>query len=1030
MPSRWLPRQIGMAILSLAAPAAFENVLRADDGEAARLFRERVSPILERHCLSCHGGSKPKGGLSLETTANLLKGGESGDSVVPGQADDSLLVEYISGSQPEMPKGRPPLSAEEVASVRAWIESGAVWPDGLALEDKHVIDTHWWSLEPVVRHEVPVVESPWPKTPIDSFIYRKLAEQNLAPSPEADRRTLIRRLSFDLVGLPPTPAEVAALVADPDPQAYERLVDKLLESPQYGERWARHWLDVVHYGDTHGFDKDKLRPNAWPYRDYVIRAFNADKPYARFVEEQLAGDVLYGDTVDGIVALGFIAAGPFDWVGHIEVPESKMEGRASRNLDRDDMVRTAMETFASVTVGCARCHNHKFDPISQEDYYSLQAVFAAVDRAERPFDADPAVAARRTLLVRRGVELAGQVDELQREVAAAGGEELAAIDRALAELAAQGPAAERPEFGYHSLIEPRSEVTKWVQVDLGRSLSIDRIVYVACHDDFNGIGAGFGFPPRFKIEISDDADFAGDVAVVVDRTAADVPNPGVAPQSVDVGPKAARYVRVTATKLALRQNDYIFALGELAVLTPDGANVARGANVVSLDSIEAPVRWSTKNLVDGYYRGLGQASPADVARLQARRDAVAEMRVSAELRQRLAGAQAAFDHAQAELAAVPPPAKVFAAATHFPAEGGHVPSDGRPRQIAVLHRGDVKSPRQIVTPGALSCIRALPARFEEAASGDEGQRRAALAHWLAHRDNPLAWRSIVNRVWHYHFGRGIVDSPNDFGRMGSPPAHPELLDWLAAWFRDDAGGSMKKLHRLIVTSAAYRQSSVLDSAERGTGSAERNARAEVADARSALRAPRSALAIDADNRLLWRMNRRRLEAEALRDAVLATAGKLDPAMGGPGFFAFGFKDDHSPHYLYEDHDPDDPRSWRRSVYRFIVRSVPDPFLETLDCADPSQLVERRNETLTALQALALLNNRFMLRMSEHFAARVEAQAGAEATWQAKIDVAFQLAFQRGPSEAEIAALSDLAAQQGLASVCRVLFNANEYLFVD
>jgi hypothetical protein len=285
--------------------------------------------IVERRCVSCHSAAEKKGGLSLVTAKEILAGGDSGAVVVPGKPAESLLLHYITGEKPEMPKSGPPLTAEEVAAIRDWIAGGAKLPDDLVLQDRGGPDTNWWSLLPLVRPPVPRIEYPKSKVqnPIDAFIVAKLVEKGLPQSPAADRRTLIRRLYFDLLGLPPKPEEVEAFVADNDQRAYEKLVDRLLESQHYGERWARHWLDVVHYGETHGYDKDQPRPNAWPYRDYVIRALNNDKPYSRFIEEQLAGDVLYPETVDGIEALGFIAAGPWDLIGHAEVPETKIDGK-------------------------------------------------------------------------------------------------------------------------------------------------------------------------------------------------------------------------------------------------------------------------------------------------------------------------------------------------------------------------------------------------------------------------------------------------------------------------------------------------------------------------------------------------------------------------------------------------------------------------------------------------------------------------------------------------------------------------------
>ena len=709
------------------------GLARADEA----FFRDSIAPLLEAHCLSCHYGPEPKGGLSLETAERLLIGGDSGSAVVPGKPDESLLLEAISGDEPAMPQDGKPLSAPEVAAIADWIAAGASWPEGVTLVDRKAYDLDWWSLQPLVQPPVPEPRSDWIRTPIDSFILAALREHGLEPSPQADRRTLIRRLYFDLVGLPPAPEEVEAFIADGDPQAYEQLVDRLLASPHYGERWGRHWLDVARYGDTHGYDKDKVRPNAWPYRDYVIRAFNQDKPYGRFVEEQVAGDVLYPDSDDGVVATGFIVAGPFDFVGQIEVAEGTLAKAITRNLDRDDMVAATLGTFNSMTAQCARCHNHKFDPISQEDYYSLQAVFAGVDRADRPYGGSDPATQRRT----------------------------------------------------------------------------------------------------------------------------------------------------------------------------------------------------------------------------------------------------------------------FAAANDFPPQGTFTPTHGVPRPIYLLNRGNEADPGAQVGPGACGYLPELGSRFDLAANAGEGARRAALARWLVDQRNPLTWRSIVNRVWQYHFGRGIVDSPNDFGRMGGLPTHPELLDWLAAGFRDGQQ-SIKQLHRLICMSAVYRQSSA------GNPKFDQ---------------------LDGGNQYLWRMNRRKLEAEAVRDAVLSIAGKLNPTPGGPGFRAFGFRDDESPHYDYEQYDPDDPQTHRRSVYRLIVRSVPDPLMTALDCADSSAAVAKRTETLTPLQSLAMLNNKFMVRMAEHMAQRIEA-LGANPAQQ--LTAAWRLAFARAPEPDELSALVAYADRHGLPSACRLIFNANEFVFID
>ncbi|MFZ4986115.1 MAG: DUF1553 domain-containing protein [Blastocatellia bacterium] len=790
-------------------------------------FAREIRPILAARCLGCHNGSRQSGGLRLDRRESARRD----PIIVPGRSAESRLYQRIAAVGDEvMPPMGERLTAEQMGLIRGWIDAGAEWPEEVVegpAEQLH------WARRPIVSPPVPSTGVGTGKHPIDAFIVERLNRAGLKMSPEADRRTLIRRLSFDLTGLPPAPERVASFVADRDPQSYEKLVDELLASPRYGERWARHWLDVVHYGDTHGYDKDKPRPNAWPYRDYVIEALNNDKPYARFVEEQLAGDLLSPGTRDGYRALGFIAAGPWDFIGHAELPESKIDGKIARHLDRDDMVANTIGTFTSVTVHCAQCHNHKFDPIPQADYYALQSVFAALDRADlKYFPGDEVKTRRINELEGRQRILAEQKRVIEREAAKAAGEPLRQLDGRIAGL------------------------------------------------------------------------------------------PKDAPDMVELRPEREALVRA--------------AMSEEKRLELDRASVTL----------------------------------AEIAR---------------------------------ELEGMPGPEVVYAgivwrgAGANFVGTGGN---SGRPRTIHILARGQVTAPGKVAEPGALSMLDFQPARFGIAPDAPEGTRRVALARWITHRDNPLTWRSIVNRVWQYHFGSGIVATPNDFGLNGAKPTHPELLDWLAVWFRD-GGGSLKQLHRLIVTSAAYRQSS---NGSQGRG-------------------------VDDGNTLLWRQNRRKLEAEAIRDAILAVSGTLDLRMGGPGWQDFVIeRPEHSPHYEYGLADPEEKGTWRRSVYRFIVRSQTQPWMTALDCADPSMRVDRRNESLSPLQALTMLNNGLMISQARHLAARLEREQPGGLEQQ--IDRAFALAFGRTASKNERAALVAFAARHGLPNLSRAIFNLNEFAFVD
>jgi hypothetical protein len=861
--------------------------------------------------------------------------------------------------------------------------------------------THWSFLP---------LKSPAPPrpadNPIDAFIIERLEQAGLALSPQADRRSLLRRLHYDLLGLPPTLQEVSDFERDNSPDALDRRVRELLARPQYGERWARHWLDVVHYGESHGYDKDKPRPNAWPYRDYVIGAFNADKPYARFVAEQIAGDVLYPGSVDGITALGFIAAGPWDYIGHAEVPETKTDGKIARHLDRDDMVSNTLNTFLSLTVHCAQCHDHKFDPVSQADYYRLQAVFAAVDRTEVDYYTDPALMQTHAKAARQRQQLQAQIASIEADLKKKAGADYTQLSRLIDAPSGNNPNA-KPDYGYHSQLTNDATETKWVQVDLGQSQPILRVVIRPCHDDFGGIGSGFGFPLRFKIEASDDPEFKTAVSLLWRRHDAtfmnDFPNPGLKAFETGSAPDdgiKARFVRVTATKLAERRRDHMLALSELEVYAvKDGPNLALARPVSAKDSIEAPPRWRRSNLTDGLFPQA--ADGTDKRQLIVRRDALLLAQANSATRKRLTDLRAQRD----ALPRLPAAQKVYAAAVHHGSGSfrGTGPDGGKPRPIHLLRRGDVKQPAQEMQPGSPAQIsKLLDANFPQVPMEQEGARRAALAQWLTQSNNALLWRSIVNRVWQYHFGRGIVETPNDFGRMGAAPSHPELLDWLACWFRDEAKGSLKALHRLILSSQTWQQRS---------------------NAPAALQ--QMAAAKDANNALLWRQNRRRLEAEAIRDSILLSAGKLDLRMGGPSFQDFVIeKPEHSPHYQYHLADPDNPALHRRSVYRFLVRSQQQPWMSSLDCADPSVLVDRRNQTITPLQALAQLNNPLCLAMAEHFAKRLPA------SHEMALREAFHVALQREPTAAERASLLPYLQQHGAANTCRLLLNLNEFVFVD
>ena len=962
-------------------------------------FRERIAPLLERRCLGCHNDHHREGDFSLQSAQAAFSNGH----IVPGDVNSSHLLDLINTEKEtaSMPKDADPLSAEEFQLIRDWIREGASWPSNVKLEAAKVNDFDWWSYQALKSPAVPQTDDPWAKTTIDRFILSKLLEKGLSYSPPADRRTLIRRLTYDLIGLPPTPDEVAAFIEDTDPNAYENLVDRLLDSERYGEHWARHWLDIAKYADSCGYDKDKLRPNAWPYRDYVIRSLNTDKPYTRFVQEQIAGDVLFPDEPDGVVGLGFLAAGPWDFIGHVEVSETKSDGKVARNLDRDDMVSQVFNTFCSLTVQCARCHNHKFDPITQEQYYGLQSVFAAVDRANRMFDEDPANSKRRRELMRQLHVLKADRDTLENDIAIEGGKNLADARNKVGELEKHLTTSRPNEYGYHSQIEVTDNVEKWIEVVLPTESEVSRIVLHPSSDDFNGIGDGFGFPIRFKIET---IEREGKRTLIYESTS-DLASPGNGEISFDLEERNVHRVRVTATKLAPRANDYIFALAELEVFSGD-KNVSLNATVQASDSIEAPSRWSKRNIIDGKWPHLDNAEAVSkFSTAQTHRDELYIELTKKPLRgatitrrEQLLFYETQIKKIEEELRTLPLQKAVYAAATDFPPEGNFRPTGGKPREVYVLNRGEVNMPGPLATPGVLPLSEY--SQWQLSSEIHESERRKQLAAWITSPENPLVWRSIVNRVWQYHFGEGIVATPNDFGRMGEIPTHPELLDWLAANFRD-GNQSLKKLHRQIVTSSVYQQSADNDS---------------------------SNASIDGGNQFLWRANRRRLSAEEIRDSILCVSGTINLEMGGPGYYLFALeKTDHSPHFEYHKFDPGDRTSHRRSIYQFIARSQPNPFMTTLDCADSSQSTPRRNETLTSLQALALLNNRFNTVMAEKFADRL-AKECLDA--DDRVQKAISLILQRSPTEVELKELADYARSHGLPNLCRFLFNLSEFIFVD
>ena len=841
--------------------------------------------------------------------------------------------------------------------------------------------------------------------PIDVFLRQRLAVAELTMSPEADRRTLIRRLSFDLLGLPPSPAQVDAFINDRDPQAYEKLVDQMIDSPHYGERWARHWLDIAHYADTHGFERDQRRDNAWRYRDWVISALNADCPYDEFLRDQIAGDVLRPDDPAAVIATGFLAAGPWDFVGQAET-KSEVLKRAARADDLDDMVTQVMTAACGVTINCARCHDHKLDPISQKEYYSLWAVFAGVKRGDRNVSETEV-----KTLADRQRELETELQTVREERFRRAGKY-----RNLADIVGGGngrgsgkkgqgidPVTGSPQTAKRGLLEgvkPNAFVRSTVpfvdgvvvpdtseegtqitssglrvkNIPQTSGQSWDAIRLGPVNSQHSTVLGGIDFASDGHTLLS----LHANAAITFDLS--QLRMPGI--------PAELRFIATAGYFGQTPRNGASFAVYVDGELKQEGKKIGRDDGCIEVDVALPPEsQFLTLMATDGG-NGIGhdQICFADPwlagAIAPAASEAEKEEFVRLETQEKeLVKKRASF----------PTPAKVYAVLSDAP-----VPT------VKLFRRGDTEQPADEASPQSLDCVVGLNSALGSPQNSD-GERRIAFAKWVTSPANPLTRRVIVNRLWHHHFGVGLVDTPSDFGLGGGLPSHPVLLDRLADQLLARRW-SLKAMHKLICTSVAYRQ--------RSDPAADPN----TVRGRS----------VDAGNRLLWRMNPRRLDAESLRDAVLAVSGKLNSEMFGPGYRDFEYQEEYAPVYRYIT--PDSSALWKRSVYRFAVRTTTHQFLTTLDCPSPANLVPARNVTTTALQSLTLLNNDFMLRQSGYFAERIQADSGADAV--AQVHCAFQLAFGRDPTGKEAAAAEELVRSCGLAQLCRMLFNANEFVYVD
>jgi hypothetical protein len=789
--------------------------------EAVRFFESRVRPVLVDNCFKCHADKKQRGGLRVDSRAALLEGGDQGAAMVPGKPDDSLLLKAVRHEDElKMPPTKK-LTKEQIADLTQWVRMGAPWPGGekavasrkreFQISDR---DRAHWAFRPVKRPAVPAVKNrAWVGNPIDAFILAKLEAKGFQPNPPATKRELIRRVYYDLIGLPPTPHEVEAFVADSSPRAWEDLIDRLLASPRYGEKWGRHWLDLVRFAETNSYERDGRKPHAWRYRDYVIRSFNDDKPYNRFVREQLAGDEMPDGGADGLIATGYYRLGIWD--------DEPTDREQSRYDGLDDIVATTGQVFLGLTVDCARCHDHKIDPIPQKDYYRLLSFFHNINhyRNGGPTDEWPLgseAESKRAYERRR--------DELQAA--------LAVFETDFRKLYEQV---------HGGRVEAR-DLSRLARADGAKLLGAERYRRYA--------------EQRRELQALLRRKAAGDMALCVTEAGTQAPE----------------------TFVLLRGNPHV-----------KGAKVEPAFPVV-----------------------LGGVKP---------------------------------------VIPTPPSAKT---------------------------------------------------------SG----RRLVLADWIATADNPLTARVMVNRIWQYHFGRGIVRSSSNFGLQGDKPTHPELLDFLADEFVR-RGWSMKALHRLILTSNAYRMSS------RGND---------------------KALSADPVNDLFWRFDMRRLTAEEARDSILALSGTLRLKMYGPGVYTAIPSEVMAGQSMPGSGWGTSPfeEQCRRSVYVHVKRSLLTPILESFDAAETDRSTPVRFVTTQPTQALALLNGDFINKQAGLFADRLRREAGPDIDKQVRL--ALTLATTRPPSDAEVRRgvelIAALKAKDGVGEeaalkyFCLVVLNLNEFVYLD
>lgn len=934
--------------------------------EGIAFFEQKVRPVLVEHCYGCHSAEakKLKGNLLLDSKAGWQKGGDSGaPAVLPGKPDESPLIRFVQHREPdmEMPPKKPKLSATVIADLVAWVNMGAPDPrDGTKIEAKRG-DKTWWSLQP---NKTDLAST----GTIDDFIGTKLREKGLDFSPPADPRTLIRRMTYDLHGLPPAPQEVEAFVRDcsTSTRATKDLVERLLASPRYGEHWGRHWLDVVRFGESNGFERNFIIDDLYPFRDYVIRSFNEDKPFDQVIIEHLAGDVVAKDRPELEIGSAFLVAGPYDDVGNQDVVAQKN----IRAATLDDMVTATSGAFLGLSLNCARCHNHKFDPIPAEDYYRVRAAFEGVTHGRRVV----ATAEQRTAYAAAMKPLTARLAALEAQKAAADKD----LDRRA-----------RAEFAKMTFSRPPVDRFGTEERFAPTAAKMLRFVIKGFSSDGDPKARPGGRLTEFQVWSAGGENVAlathgTKAAGEKSATAEDFPE-AYGPQYCIDGRLGEAWLIGTPPVLTLtfaqaeNVERIVFINSRATKGEEEDDSKVRGATPTEYE-VQVSMEGGTWRTVA---TSAGREPVSEALGIAwARREILTPVEKSA-----LQDLEKQIAEVNASISGVPKLPEIWAG------------KFAQPKERTFLFRGgDPTKPVGEVPAASLSVLDGVAAPYQLDADAPEGERRLALARWLVGKDNPLPSRVLANRVWHYHFGTGIVDTPSDFGFLGSKPTHPELLDYLAARLVAN-GWRLKALHREILLSKTYQQA-------------------------GAYRA--DAAAHDGASRLLWRFPPRRLSAEEVRDTLLAVAGelKLDP-MGGPGFRLYKFAQNNVATYFpLEKHGPE---TYRRSVYHQNARASVVDVLSDFDFPDVAFASPRRASTTTPLQALTMLNHSFTLDMATALAARIDRGNAAGGD---PVASAYALLYQRSPTETERKAAGALIAAHGMRAFCRALLNSNELLFLE